>query len=37
MGKMAFEGMGKGWPSVLERIDGVLAAEFRFHAQLLGM
>jgi len=26
MGKMAFEGMGRGWPSVLARIEMALAA-----------
>ncbi|WP_341677074.1 SRPBCC domain-containing protein [Niveibacterium sp. SC-1] len=25
MGKAAFEGMGKGWPAVLERLDAALA------------
>jgi uncharacterized protein YndB with AHSA1/START domain len=26
MGKMAFEGMGRGWPSLLERIEAVITA-----------
>lgn len=26
MGQAAYEGMGRGWPSVLERLEGVLAA-----------